>query len=415
MVIKRFVSSFIVLLALSPTIFNTGILAIPVNHSSFYIDQNKINNKEKVDDREAEGLKGPVRRIQTETAKIIMQDGKPVEGPRTLLELTIYDLTGKKVDSEYHPNPNARPLTGKEAYKHDKNGNIIEMILVAPNGNILHKEVYTYEFDSIGNWIKMITSTVTSTLGRLAIQPTEVTYRTISYYLNEKLLAELNRAEAGSIRASISDQPTSPPNSQATITDPKTNLPNNKLSTTTEITKAPPIQIKEDADNKPNKDETTVEAIKRPDPIKEERTSDNSPATPPSNSSENEHVIAAIEGTTNVNSTTNSINNSGAKNSTETTPLTADSLKEKVLKLPLPEYPELAQRAKLTLPSQLKVKVEILIDETGKVLKARALSGHPFLIESAVKAAYQAEFRPTIISNKPVKVSGFIIYDFIPQ
>jgi TonB family protein len=62
------------------------------------------------------------------------------------------------------------------------------------------------------------------------------------------------------------------------------------------------------------------------------------------------------------------------------------------------------------------VTVQVLIDETGKVVSAKAVSGHPLLVAEAVRAATQARFSPTMIGDQPVKVSGVITYNFvIPQ
>ncbi len=59
------------------------------------------------------------------------------------------------------------------------------------------------------------------------------------------------------------------------------------------------------------------------------------------------------------------------------------------------------------------VTVQVLIDEHGKVVSARVLSGHPLLQREAVQAAYLARFTPTLLSNQPVKVSGVITYNFV--
>ena len=59
------------------------------------------------------------------------------------------------------------------------------------------------------------------------------------------------------------------------------------------------------------------------------------------------------------------------------------------------------------------VNVQVLIDESGKVISAKAISGHPLLVAEAVKAATQARFSPTIIGEQPVKVSGIITYNFV--
>ena len=79
------------------------------------------------------------------------------------------------------------------------------------------------------------------------------------------------------------------------------------------------------------------------------------------------------------------------------------------ISLPKPKYPEIA---KLTR-TQGTVSVQILIDETGKVVSAKAVSGPPFLIPEAQKAAMQARFSPTVVGEQPVKVSGVITYNFV--
>jgi TonB family protein len=61
------------------------------------------------------------------------------------------------------------------------------------------------------------------------------------------------------------------------------------------------------------------------------------------------------------------------------------------------------------------VNVQVLIDETGKVISAKAVSGHPLLIVAAQQAAMQARFSPTIVGEQPVKVSGVITYNFVMQ
>jgi protein TonB len=58
------------------------------------------------------------------------------------------------------------------------------------------------------------------------------------------------------------------------------------------------------------------------------------------------------------------------------------------------------------------VKVEVMVNENGKVISARALSGPGILREASVQAAYQAKFTPTKLSGQPMKVTGMIIYNF---
>jgi protein TonB len=81
------------------------------------------------------------------------------------------------------------------------------------------------------------------------------------------------------------------------------------------------------------------------------------------------------------------------------------------LSLPKPPYPPLAKQLRI----QGMISVQVLIDETGKVISAKAVSGSPFLTVEAQKAALQARFSPAILGEQPVKVSGIITYNFVLQ
>jgi len=78
------------------------------------------------------------------------------------------------------------------------------------------------------------------------------------------------------------------------------------------------------------------------------------------------------------------------------------------LTLPQPAYPIIAKQAHI----QGVVSIQVLINEEGSVISATPVSGHPTLREAARKAAMQAQFRPTLLSGQPVRVSGVINYDF---
>jgi len=93
------------------------------------------------------------------------------------------------------------------------------------------------------------------------------------------------------------------------------------------------------------------------------------------------------------------------------TPVSGGVLNSKALNLPRPSYPQLARNAGVTGT----VTVEVMIDERGAVSEARAVSGHPLLLQAAVSAARQARFSPTILSGEPVRVKGTINYNFSRQ
>jgi protein TonB len=84
-------------------------------------------------------------------------------------------------------------------------------------------------------------------------------------------------------------------------------------------------------------------------------------------------------------------------------------LNSQAISLPRPNYPPMAKQIRV----QGTVAVQVLIDENGKVVSAKALSGHPLLVAEAVRAAQQARFSPTMIGDQAVKVSGVITYNFI--
>jgi len=89
-------------------------------------------------------------------------------------------------------------------------------------------------------------------------------------------------------------------------------------------------------------------------------------------------------------------------------PLSVGQLNAKAVKLPKPSYPETARRLRIGG----MVKVEVVVDENGRVISAQAVSGHTLLRGEAVAAARQAIFTPMQSSGQAVRFSGIIIYNF---
>lgn len=77
----------------------------------------------------------------------------------------------------------------------------------------------------------------------------------------------------------------------------------------------------------------------------------------------------------------------------------------------MPEYPASARAARVSGA----VVVLVLIDETGNVIAAQSVSGHPLLQSASVAAARQSTFTPTQVDDKPVKVLATITYRFVMQ
>src|SRR5687767_644301 len=171
-------------------------------------------------DRSRDGLIGPVRRVRTEIAKLTTADGRPSESKHVLVEVAAYDVKGNKIENQYFP-VTGSILTGKEVYKYDEKGNISEMTLLNADGSLLSKETYKYEFDFLGNWNKMTTSVAVVDSRGITFEPTEVTYRSIMYYLDENML---KMGQPGA--TTTTPQPPAPvavtPTSKS-VTDPRSN------------------------------------------------------------------------------------------------------------------------------------------------------------------------------------------------
>lgn len=322
-------------------------------------------------DRNRDGLLGPVRRIKTETAKLVSKAGKVVEGQKQVLETAAYDIKGAKIENAYFPIAGAASLTGKESYKYDEKGNISEMTLYNPDGSLLGKEVYAYEYDFVGNWTKMTTSVAIIEGGKLSFEPTEVTYRLISYYLDENLAKMVAPPSSTASPAALNPVGT---NASANVSNPAPAKSDKAVST------APP---------KVDLASISKSTVIGP-PV--------SLSGPSGSSSSNKPAEVVLDTAPPVRP--------GPKPLLK--PVSGGVLNGKAIELPAPLYPEIAKRMRTTG----LVAVEVVIDPNGKVISAKALSGNSVLHSAAVQAAMRARFSPTTLSGQPVKVSGVINYNF---
>jgi TonB family protein len=83
-------------------------------------------------------------------------------------------------------------------------------------------------------------------------------------------------------------------------------------------------------------------------------------------------------------------------------------LNGKAISKPAPAYPAIAKAAR----AQGTVVVQIVVDESGRVGEAVAVSGHPLLQQAASASVRQWRFTPTLFSGQPVKVSGTVTVNF---
>ncbi len=112
-----------------------------------------------------------------------------------------------------------------------------------------------------------------------------------------------------------------------------------------------------------------------------------------------------------VNSANNAKVEEAAPSSAELTPrapISGGVLNGKAISLPKPDYPAEAKAA----GAEGVVIIQVMIDEQGNVMEARAVSGPRMLQEPSVNAARQAKFSPTLLQGEPVKVTGVLVYNF---
>ena len=332
-------------------------------------------------DRSRDGLVGPVRRVRTEIAKLVMTDGRQAEGKPVLVEVAAYDIRGNKIENQYFPIAGAT-LTGKEVYKYDEKGNISEMTMLNADGTLLSKEIYKYEFDFLGNWNRMTTSVAVVDARGITFEPAEVTYRSIMYYLDENMVKMVTPGAAATTPPPVTPDPVAAPPVNKPAAKPPTET---RTDTRTRNTKKGiPAQTAPDL---PTASASANKLGSGPDDIKVTAVNQN-PTVPvvnldsePPPSPGPRPILKPVSG--------------GVLNGT-------------ALHLPPPIYPEAARRMR----TFGMVTVEVVLDETGKVVSANATSGPAILREAAVQAALKARFSPTKLSGQPVKVSGTINYKF---
>jgi Ca-activated chloride channel family protein len=171
----------------------------------------------------------------------------------------------------------------------------------------------------------------------------------------------------------------------------------------TTVTEQPVAKIEQPVVKKEEKVTKAAEPATQPPPQPK-------PAPTPTPAARNDKTPASNDKPTG-NSDKPSSNAAPAASTPEPTaqkPVSGGVLNGKAVYLPKPLYPPNAR----TVRAAGVVTVEVMLSEQGKVISARAVDGNPFLRQAAVEAARQARFTPTILSGKPVQISGLITYNF---
>lgn len=410
--------------------------------------------------REQDGLFGPVRRVRTETAKLLVKSGKLVEGPRTLLVTATYDMQGEKIDGAYYT-VGSGSEAGKEEYKYDGMGNIREMTLRNKNGYIIRKELYTYEFDKVSNWTKMTTSVGVIEDGKPSLEAIEVTYRFITYYLDEVTSRSFlpaptpttTASPAGSAATSappkLTERKEPPVNTPAAlIVDSSKQMAARETRETSLLSAVDASAVrsshvdkkisaglvdKSDGEWSGSSERTIatqnrmtlLSAVQHLSVMQAGVRRDNVRLLRllPDGASRQQFIVSLGEieqrrvgdVTLVPGDVVEVLSDVQSLATVSPLPTTIRAvfggvLNGKAIQLPEPVYATGANFAGV----EGQVGVEVIVDEVGEVISSRVASGHPLLHGAAMSAARRARFTPTTLDGQLVKVSGVISYNFDP-
>jgi hypothetical protein len=78
---------------------------------------------------------------------------------------------------------------------------------------------------------------------------------------------------------------------------------------------------------------------------------------------------------------------------------------------PRPAYPGIAKAAGVSGA----VTVAIILNRSGRVIRAEAVCGHPLLRATSEAAAMRIRYMPTRVNGRAVSVGGLITYNFVSQ
>lgn len=99
---------------------------------------------------------------------------------------------------------------------------------------------------------------------------------------------------------------------------------------------------------------------------------------------------------------------SGAVTPPQKLSISADVAERNVVSKINPQYPQMARIAHI----QGDVIISGIINREGKIVEAKALSGHPILVQSALEAIKQWQYKPFWLNGEPVEVETTIKVSF---
>jgi hypothetical protein len=302
--------------------------------------------------RETDGLRGPVRRVETEIVKVEIRQGRLLECSASLLERTLYDERGRRVENETYPVVGGR--TGQESHRYDERGNVVETVVRDHAGALLSRTAYQYEFDVHGNWTRMTASVAVTNQGRTEYEPFEITRRSITYYaVVDAVAGAASQGTATNQGGPTANQNAAPANRSGASATP-----------------AAPVASGEKVGERAR----AGEPAKAAGPAASALAARKTPTTAPPGGEV----------------------------------LDAGVLNARATWLPRPAYPVGRRRH----DKPYTVAVQVTLDITGRVVGAAARNGPPELREAAERAARLAAFLPFYVAGRPVRARGIVNYEF---
>ena len=90
----------------------------------------------------------------------------------------------------------------------------------------------------------------------------------------------------------------------------------------------------------------------------------------------------------------------------------AGIVNKKAISLPKPKVANLNKSRSLRITKDEIVAVQIVIDMSGKVVNAQAITGHPMFRSACENSARTTKFHPTLANIPPIKIRALLVYKF---
>ncbi len=135
-----------------------------------------------VSDRERDNLRGPVRRVKAEVLLLRLAPGRIEESPAYLYEVSLYDESGRRVETDRREIPFVDPPDGRVIDKKNERGDLYERAAYDESGVAVRRESTIYTSDAWENWIEARTFLLLTEGGKQTLEPLRLRRRVLAYF-----------------------------------------------------------------------------------------------------------------------------------------------------------------------------------------------------------------------------------------